>query len=297
VPITRQLFDLQAGIVGPVFSRIWQTPDSHYSQRIKHLIEPAVTVQWLSRFDRFNDVVQSDATDLVFGGTTRVNYTLTNRLLAKRRLASGSVVREILSVQVGQSYYTDSRAASYDQQYQSSFSNVYGTYVPSPFSPVQVTVSTQPLDSVAGQFRAEYDARFRAMRTISASGTLNGSLVRINAGWTKREYVPGLPGFDDPQFADHFLNANTTLKDRDNHVGGTFSFNYDLHHGMFLQRRLVAYYNTQCCGVSVDYQTVDLSQLGLSIARDRRFGISFTLAGIGSFSNPMGSFGDNSGRR
>jgi hypothetical protein len=31
--------------------------------------------------------------------------------------------------------------------------------------------------------------------------------------------------------------------------------------------------------------------------KDRRFGISFTLAGIGSFANPFGAFGDNSGRR
>jgi hypothetical protein len=34
-----------------------------------------------------------------------------------------------------------------------------------------------------------------------------------------------------------------------------------------------------------------------TLPADRRFGISFSLAGLGSFSNPFGSFGDNSGRR
>jgi hypothetical protein len=57
----------------------------------------------------------------------------------------------------------------------------------------------------------------------------------------------------------------------------------------FLQQRIVAYLNSQCCGVSFDWQSISLPLLG--IPSDRRFGVSFTLAGIGSFSNPMGSFG------
>jgi hypothetical protein len=43
---------------------------------------------------------------------------------------------------------------------------------------------------------------------------------------------------------------------------------------------------------------VALGHLALAgLQQDRRFGISFTLAGIGSFSNPMGAFGNNTGRR
>jgi hypothetical protein len=64
-----------------------------------------------------------------------------------------------------------------------------------------------------------------------------------------------------------------------------------------MQQRIVAFYNAQCCGITVDYQTVNLSHLGVGVEKDRRFGISFTLAGIGSFSNPMGAFGNNEGRR
>jgi hypothetical protein len=35
---------------------------------------------------------------------------------------------------------------------------------------------------------------------------------------------------------------------------------------------------------------------GLAIPQDRRFNISFTLAGIGSFSNALGAFGGQQGR-
>jgi hypothetical protein len=43
---------------------------------------------------------------------------------------------------------------------------------------------------------------------------------------------------------------------------------------------------------------VSYARFGIaSIPSDRRFGISFTLAGIGSFSNPFGSFGGDGSQR
>jgi hypothetical protein len=55
----------------------------------------------------------------------------------------------------------------------------------------------------------------------------------------------------------------------------------------------VAYYNAQCCGVAVEYQVYNLltpdPRTGLPY--DRRFNVSFTLAGVGTFSNFFGAFG------
>ena len=50
-------------------------------------------------------------------------------------------------------------------------------------------------------------------------------------------------------------------------------------------------YAAQCCGVSVDYQVVNVAPYGVGIQTDHRFNFSFTLAGIGTFTNPLGSFG------
>jgi hypothetical protein len=59
----------------------------------------------------------------------------------------------------------------------------------------------------------------------------------------------------------------------------------------------MASYTSQCCGVAVDYQTVNLGITAIgNVTHDRRFGVSFTLAGLGSFSNPFGGMGNNSGR-
>ena len=81
-------------------------------------------------------------------------------------------------------------------------------------------------------------------------------------------------------------------------LGASYSFNYDLRRDTFLQQRYTAYYNAQCCGVAVEYQTFDYgdSSAGRGISEDKRFNLSFTLAGIGTFSNIFGAFGGQEGR-
>jgi hypothetical protein len=48
----------------------------------------------------------------------------------------------------------------------------------------------------------------------------------------------------------------------------------------------------QCCGVQVEAQIFKFPQSsGLVIPSDRRFNVSFVLAGLGTFSNFFGAFG------
>jgi hypothetical protein len=80
-------------------------------------------------------------------------------------------------------------------------------------------------------------------------------------------------------------------------MGGVFQFNFDIQRGRFLQQRLPAYYNAQCCGISLEYQSFNLEGLGsrARVDQDRRFNLSFTLAGLGTFSNMLGAFGVGTG--
>src|SRR5262245_21257402 len=52
VELTRALFEAQATLVGPVFQKVFDTPNSGYSEKIKHLIEPRISYSWLSPFVR-----------------------------------------------------------------------------------------------------------------------------------------------------------------------------------------------------------------------------------------------------
>jgi LPS-assembly protein len=289
--ISRNYFDLRSEVTGPVLNRIWTFAGNSYAEKLKHSIQPFFSVQRISAIDNFNRIVQIDGTDTIVGDMTRVGYGVANRLY--RKPAGGGQSREIVNVTIGQSYYTDARAAAYDRYYQTSFN---GTS-PSKFSPLALAVRAEPTDHMTANFRAEYDTQFHAFRTMAADGTLDWrNWLQASAGWSQRRYIPGLSGFDDPTRLDHYLNGLMNVRLKQNRYGGMYQANYDVLRSSFLQQRMMAYYNAQCCGFSVEYQTYDLSQLGYSpVNKDRRLSFSFTLAGIGTFANPFGSMGGPTG--
>jgi hypothetical protein len=116
--------------------------------------------------------------------------------------------------------------------------------------------------------------------------------VQTTAGWSVRRAIAELPAFSEAA-ATHYLNAATNVRKPGNALGGTYAFNYDLKRNTFLQQRWIAYYNSQCCGIAVEYQSVNYGTnvSATGVPQDHRFNLSFTLAGIGSFSNLFGAFG------
>jgi LPS-assembly protein len=293
VPLTRRLVETRLSMRGPVFSRVFNTPGNGYAERFKHVIEPRVEVRRTSAFDRFQEVVQLDGVDTVIGGVTQVTYGIDNTLLARVRKTDGPPQPQtFLRLSLNQTYYTNKLAASYDQQYQSSFNNLYSyTPPPSNFSPVKADLSFTPSEALGGQFGLEFDTQFRAIRQYTASFRTAYPVIDFNANWTKRRVIPGLIGFDNPAGADHFLSGAIRL----NRPGGGgsigYSTTYDVLRERMLQQRFTGFYNAQCCGVAVDYAVTNLGHLGLR--NDKRFSISLSLAGIGSFTNPLGVFGNN----
>ncbi|PYR72590.1 MAG: hypothetical protein DMF86_23085, partial [Acidobacteria bacterium] len=294
-PISRRYYDLSTRITGPTFTRIFNKP----GRKLKHVIQPTLALQRTSPIDNFDRIVKLDGNDWIVGRVTRATYGVTNRLYAKKDTA-----REILSVSVSQTYYTDENAAKYDLQYQSSTFNPLqpdGTVLlpPSHLSPVAILVHVAPTTLMDASFRTEYDTQAHALRTIAASGSyVKSSWLVASAGWSQRRFIPNLSAFNNPLFASNYINADATLKAPGKGYGGTYSFNYDVRRSLFMNQRWVAYYNSQCCGVAVEYQSFNYSgtTLNIGVVQDHRFNISFTLAGIGSFSNLLGSFGGQQGR-
>lgn len=281
-PVNRRYFDMSTQITGPVFSRIFSSPD----RKLKHVIEPTVTIERITGFDSYPNIVALESADYVIPNVTRVIYGVNNRLYSKRKTA-----REAFSLRVSQTYYTDERSATLDAQYQSGFNP---NLPPTHLSPVNVQAHVSPGTDIDATVSADYDAQAHAIRTIAANGSLHEGWVQTTAGWSQRRFIPNLSGFNNPLSASNFVNAATNIKKPGNNFGGTYSFNYDLKQKAFLQQRYVVYYNSQCCGVGVEYQAFSYGTAlaGLTgIPRDRRFNITFTLAGVGTFSNLLGAFG------
>jgi len=282
--IGRTYVDFTSRMTGPVFNRIFNRGD----RKLKHVIEPTLTIQHITPIDNFDRIVKLEGTDYVVGGVTRYNYGVSNRLYAKKDTS-----REVLSASISQNYYTQARAAQYDQQVQSGFA----TTTPSNFGPVVLQVRAMPTDRIQGSFRTEWDSQAHAIRSMNGSGVFSTrEWLQTSIDWTQRRYIPTLPGFNIPAVSNNYLNTAVNVRKPGHRLGGAYSFYYDLKRDEFLQQRYTAYYNSQCCGVAVEYQTYNLSGslVSYGVNQDRRFNLSFTLAGVGTFSNLFGAFGGQS---
>ena len=286
-PISRSYFDAQARVTGPVFSRVWATPNNGYAEKWKHSVEPYFTVERVTMVNNFDQIVQLDATDYVLGGTTRVDYGIANRVLAKRKGGGGSSAREILGFSIGQTYYSDDRASQYDPNYSTSFSGS----APTKLSPIRLVLRAAPTGEVNGTFRMEYDANQGLVQSMVADGQVRlAEGLRVSAGFSQRRLTSIL---DIVPKLDNYVQATATYRSPSNRIGGTYSFNYDLGRNTLLTSRIIGSYNVQCCGFAVEYQTYNFPQgtAGFPVAKDRRFNFSFTLSGLGTFSNFFGAMG------
>lgn len=299
-PIARNYFELEANFVGPRFNRIFDTPGMTYAQRWKHVVEPSLSLSRTTGIDketvRDRIITGYDSIDNVVGSVTRLTYALTNRLYAKRGQGTTGVAREVAALSVSQTYYTDPNAAAVDQQYRNVFT---GQPLSSKLSPVAFAFRVLPSDRSSVDFTAQYDTQFSAVREFSASSTFRvREFIDVSGGWSQQRLIPGLPGYSDPLNRQHSLRATTRLRNAANTYGGEYGFNYDIQRSGFLDQRVMAYYNAQCCGIGIDYQTLQIPTFaGIQGRVDRRFNLSFTLAGIGTFSDFLGAFGVGANRR
>ena len=290
VGLTRRYFDLRADLTGPVFSRVF-TPNNALADRLKHVVEPNVNFQRITDFDN-QDLVPAIAGsyDFIVAGVTRVNYGLTNRILVRKTPAdpaaasASAAPRELLSIGVTQSYYTDPLASRFDLTYQSS----YGYRPANNFSPIALTVRAAPTAFSTGTLRLEYDARLGVLQGLNATGSTTYRAAQTSVGWSTSRI--------DAASRNNALNASTTLQFLNGTTGGNFFLNWDIGRKYVIQQRWVGFYNAQCCGLAVEYQEYNFPSIGFPIPKDRRFNLSFTLAGIGTFSNFFGAFGGGGGR-
>ena len=296
-PVSRSMFEMGAEITGPVFVKIWDTPNTGYSERMKHVIEPWISVERTTAVDNelFEQIVRIDSVDSIVGNTTRLRYGIDNRLYARR---GDRGAQEFLTIGVEQTYYSDERASQFDQQFSTSFQQT----TPSKLSPLALTVRAAITEGMNGSLRAEYDTHFMALRTIRADADVAVSdWLLQRTGWSQRRFIEGLSGFDNPDYLDHTLNSFTNYRAPGNKWGSVYQFNYDVQLARMVQQRLRFYYNAQCCGIAIEYQTYNLENLGFRLRhqepQDRSVYFAVTLAGLGTFSTPRGAFGPGTGMR
>ena len=276
--INRTVLTMQADAVGPVFNRVWDTPDNEYAEKFKHSIEPFLNVQRTTSVEEFSRIVQTDGVDSLLGNTG-LTYGLRNRFYAKRRQGRLSQAQEIVTVEMTQTYNTDERATAFNRDY----TTTYGA--PAHFAPILLSARATPWPEVSAAVRAEVDSKYLELRTMSVNGSYNWrSRWMTTVGWSQRYFIEELAYFNDRNYLDHYLNVSTDLRTSNNQFGGSYMFNYDVLRSTMSQQRVTGFYNAQCCGIALEYQRYNFRGGFAPIPSDHRFFLSFTLAGLGNFS-------------
>ena len=240
--VNRRFFTMQAQMVGPVFTRIWDTPNNRYAEKFKHTIEPFLNIQRTSSIDNANEIVQLDGIDYVVGGTTQYTYGVNNRFYAKRRLdagPAGPVARdpdrvpdaELLHERPGLAI----RPAVRDP---ASTGPPRRARRRASFRPMQLAVRSQLTDTfnttVSAEVRqplsqAAHDLGERHVRVVGPAP----DQLRLEQD---ADTSPSSPGSTTrvPHALDDRLRQRSHA--RENRLGSIYSFNYDVQHSAMLQQ-------------------------------------------------------------
>lgn len=284
-PFTRSYWDLRADAIGPVFTKIWDASPTSSIERYKHVIEPTFGFQQITPIDGYKSVpILTNSADFIVGGVTRLTYGLTNRLLLRPRPAEGTVAgaREFLSVGIQQTYYSDTEASQYDPTYSSS---VPGRRAD--LSPVALTVRYSPTLATSLSGRSEYDVSDGGgLLSLSTTGSATLGQHSFSASLSRRRLSKLSP-------AETYLGASSQVRFLEGRMSTRYSLSWDISRGTVVSQSVNTTYYAQCCGFGLEFQNYNYPQVSSSfpIPADRRINFSFTLAGLGTFSNFFGAFG------
>jgi hypothetical protein len=306
-PLTRTLVGAGLELVGPKSFRVYDTPNSRFSKRYKHTIEPHLTYGYLEEFEELADVLVFDEVDRVSGAGAQIAYGVRSRLFAKRpRAAAGppegmgeSILfpggaREVVPetsyeaaepagapapaegepVEIATIEVRQSRSFERDL----STADLDGDGVReehSPYSSVQLSGRFSPSPAWSLDLRSGYDILFRRVQDLALSGTVAQPWARLRYSFVHREGLGvGLP--DDTQVR---LGGGLSVFRHKLRIDfdGSIDANPQAGQARVPEKRWGLTYATQCCTFRVE--KLDRSFSSLEPRRDLHFRVD--LRGLG----------------
>ena len=282
-PIGRAYFTMRSDVIGPVFNKIWDTPGSDTIERMKHVVEPAITVDYVAGFVSAQRLPSlSHTSDVVVGGTTSVTYGLTNRFMYRGRATDTTrpSSQEFLTIGLQQTYYSNPEASRWDYRYTGSSSRARFVDL----SPIALTARISPNAAVSANSRFEYDVSGLGLQTISLGGSVATAAVNTSSTYSRVVYGPGS--------LSHLFNVSNQARFLDGRATGSYALSWDLARSYIVSQGVMGKYLGQCCGFTVEFQQFNYpDSVGFPLSADRRLNFGVVLAGLGTFSNFFGAFG------
>jgi LPS-assembly protein len=261
-------------LIPPSFARVFKKK-TFLGDQLKHVIEPRASFQKVSGVTDFDRLIRFDQTDLV-ANTTQVEISVTNRLYAKR----GDQVSEVLSWEVSQQRYFDptfggaivpgQRNVTLSTADLTAYAFLDGRRA---YSPIVSAVRATPISGVSVEWRADYDPLRGTVMDSSFTGDLRKGNLFLSLGHTEVRSVPDLsPNANQFRGAVGFGNSQ--------HRGWNAAFTsvYDFRIGQMQYSTSQVTYNTDCCGLSVQYR-----RFNFGTRFENQFEVAFAIANIATF--------------
>ncbi|MGD0868285.1 MAG: LPS assembly protein LptD [Bryobacteraceae bacterium] len=275
--IVRSARDFSLDLVFPTLERVYKGK-SFLGDKLKHVIEPRATYRYVTGIGtEFNRFIRFDENDLQ-SNTNEVEIALANRFYAKK----GNTVREVFTWEVAQKRYFD---PTFGGALVSGQRNVFESTAdltgyaflvgPRSTSPVVSTFRASPINGLNIQWQTDYDPRVRAIVNSTMSVDYRWKKYVISGGNNEVHNNPLLTPYAN-QFRGRVGYGDT------NHRGwnAAVDFIYDYRQQVLLYTTTQVTYNTDCCGLSVQYR-----RYNVGIRDETLEYFSFSIANIGNFGN------------
>jgi LPS-assembly protein len=275
--LVRSARDFSVDLIFPSFARVFQKK-TVFGDRLKHVIEPKATYNYVAGIGQdFSRFIRFDETEIL-ANTSEVELSLTNRIYAKR----GDNVDEIFTWELAQKRFFD---PTFGGALIPGVRNVFAATAdispyaylldPRVYSPVVSRLRISPIPGLGLQWQSEYDPRYHGIVDGMLSLEYRWKVYSVSAQNYEVHTDPLLtPAANQYRFQGGIGNANR----RGWNAGGLVAYDARAKEG---QPRLQFFmsqvtYNTDCCGISVQY-----GKFGLR--GETLFRIAFGVANLGSF--------------
>ncbi|HXP84538.1 MAG TPA: LPS assembly protein LptD [Bryobacteraceae bacterium] len=277
--LLRSSRDVSVDLAFPSLERIFNTPARFekygLGKKVKHVIEPRATYHYVTGIDDFARTVRFDQLDLL-SNTNEVDFSLVNRLLAKD---SNGTVTDLLTWQVWYARYFDPTfggavvpgirnvlASSLDL---TGFAFIDGLRHQSP-----IVSSFRVQSRVGVEWRADWDPVRHALVNSGATLDIRSGFKFFSIGHYDVKSDPILtPSANQLRVLVGY--GNDTRKGW-NYGASVF---YDYRQSLLQYTQAQVTYNTDCCGLSVQFRRIEI----INARNENQFRVAFALSNIGTF--------------
>ena len=272
--LLRSAREARVEILPPSLERIFKAPKWLGGEKLKHVIEPRIEYRFVDGIDNFNRIVRFDETDIM-ANTNQLTLSIANRLFVKNK---DGKVQELLTWEVSQARYFDPTFGGAAVPGQRNVIDATGELDgfaflngPRNYSPVVSSLRYQ--QRIGLEWRVDYDPLFKHITNDEVNASFRYSKYFVTLGDSEVN--------TDPRVAPNSNQIHAVLgwgsQTRKGWNGATSLF-YDYNRRVLVFASTEITYNTDCCGISVEY-----NRFNVGARDDTQYRVAFSVSNVGSF--------------